>query len=274
MLERRQNLHTHTTFCDGKDTPEQLVLAAIEKGFSSIGFSGHSYNPYSPMFAGKADRTTEYQQQIRALQQKYKGRIDVYCGLEAEAVAPPELAGYDYLIGAAHYFRIGDKCVGFDRSPEAVREIVDTYFNGSGLSYARRYFETLAQLPQSGNFDILAHFDIQAKNNEKLGLFDESNPAYLTLGFDAIDTLAGKIPFFEVNTGGMARGYRSKPYPAPAFVRRMREKGFGAVITSDCHDAKYLDYGFDMACALLRECGFRERYVLTDAGFQAVPLEG
>ena len=36
-----QNLHQHTVFCDGKDTPEEVVLTAIEKGFCGIGFSGH-----------------------------------------------------------------------------------------------------------------------------------------------------------------------------------------------------------------------------------------
>lgn len=274
MSVMKQNLHTHTTFCDGKDTPEQLVLAAIEKGFSSIGFSGHSYNPYSLMFAGKEDRTKEYQQQIRALQQKYKGRIDIYCGLEAEAAVLPELTGYDYLIGAAHYFYVGNECIAFDRSSEAVREIIDTYFYGSGLAYARRYFETLVKLPEHGDFDILAHFDIHAKNIEHVAIFDENDSEYLSLGFDTIDALAGKIPFFEVNTGGVARGYRSRPYPAPAFIRRMKEKGFGAVITSDCHDARFLDFGFDAASELLRECGFREHWVLTDAEFQEVPLEG
>ncbi len=35
------NFHTHTVFCDGRNTPEEVVLSAIEKGFSAIGFSGH-----------------------------------------------------------------------------------------------------------------------------------------------------------------------------------------------------------------------------------------
>ena len=39
---RKVNLHTHTLFCDGRDTPEDMVLSAIEKGFSVLGFSGHS----------------------------------------------------------------------------------------------------------------------------------------------------------------------------------------------------------------------------------------
>lgn len=37
----RANYHTHTTFCDGSDTAEDVVLAAIGKGFLHLGFSGH-----------------------------------------------------------------------------------------------------------------------------------------------------------------------------------------------------------------------------------------
>ena len=40
-MTEKQNLHTHSSYCDGKDTPEELVLYAISAGFSSIGFSGH-----------------------------------------------------------------------------------------------------------------------------------------------------------------------------------------------------------------------------------------
>ena len=48
--------------------------------------------------------------------------------------------------------------------------------------------------------------------------------------------------------------------------------GFGAVITSDCHDGRQLDRGFDQAAELLRAGGYTERYVLTDRGFTAVAL--
>jgi len=27
------NFHTHSTFCDGKNTPEENVISAIKKGF-------------------------------------------------------------------------------------------------------------------------------------------------------------------------------------------------------------------------------------------------
>ena len=35
------NYHTHTCFCDGKNTPEEMVLEAIRLGCPEIGFSGH-----------------------------------------------------------------------------------------------------------------------------------------------------------------------------------------------------------------------------------------
>ena len=41
----KANYHTHTTWCDGKDSPEAVVLAAIGKGFDAIGFSSHAMLP-------------------------------------------------------------------------------------------------------------------------------------------------------------------------------------------------------------------------------------
>ena len=41
----RSDLHMHTIYCDGVDTPEDMILTALEKGLTAIGFSGHSYVP-------------------------------------------------------------------------------------------------------------------------------------------------------------------------------------------------------------------------------------
>lgn len=39
------NYHTHSIFSDGKNTPEEIVQKAIEKGFGAVGFFGScSYN--------------------------------------------------------------------------------------------------------------------------------------------------------------------------------------------------------------------------------------
>ena len=46
-----RDFHIHTTFSDGKCTPEELVLLALEKGMTHIGFSDHSYTPFDDITA-------------------------------------------------------------------------------------------------------------------------------------------------------------------------------------------------------------------------------
>ena len=40
-MKLTQNLHTHSTFCDGKNSLEENVISAIEQGLNTIGFSSH-----------------------------------------------------------------------------------------------------------------------------------------------------------------------------------------------------------------------------------------
>ena len=64
------NFHTHTSFCDGKNTPEEIIKAAINKGFSAIGFSGHGYTDFDLRYCMK--NTDEYIKEITQLKEKYK----------------------------------------------------------------------------------------------------------------------------------------------------------------------------------------------------------
>lgn len=267
-----QNLHTHTNFDDGKNTAEEMIESAISKGFGGIGFSGHSYTGYSAEYTMSPDGTKAFQSEIKSLKEKYKGIIDVFLGLEADMYSDFDLSEYDYSIGALHCLRINGEDVGFDRSAEVVRSIIDTHFAGNGMAFAKEYYEQLSHLPEHGKFDIIAHFDIITKNIEKERFFDIGNEEYLKYAFDALDAMRGKIPLFEVNTGAISRGYRTSPYPAKNILKRMKEWGFGAVISSDCHNAEYLDCAFGEARYLLVECGFKEKYILTPSGFISVAL--
>lgn len=37
----KADFHTHTTYCDGKNTPAEMVKAAYDMGFTDFGISGH-----------------------------------------------------------------------------------------------------------------------------------------------------------------------------------------------------------------------------------------
>ena len=53
----------------------------------------------------------------------------------------------------------------------------------------------------------------------------------------------------------------------------MKRLGFGAVISSDCHQRAMMDCYYPEAKQLLREHGFEEHYILTKQGFVPVPLD-
>jgi hypothetical protein len=97
-MKEKQNLHTHTVYCDGADTPEQVVLTAIEKGFGSIGFSGHSYMYYSNFVQMTPEKNEKYRTEIARLKEKYRDRIEIFCGLEYDMYSDIDQGGYDYLI--------------------------------------------------------------------------------------------------------------------------------------------------------------------------------
>lgn len=268
MKQYLQNLHTHTTYCDGKDTIEAMIIAACEKGFHSIGFSSHSFMSGHSVPQHVID---DYKREIAVLKRKYADRIELFCGLECEMRGDTDLSGFDYLIGSIHYFQFGNEFVPFDRAPQKVQAIIEQYFGGDGMAYAKFYYQELAKLPQYGSFDIIGHFDLITKHREKEAFFDVTSKEYQRAAIEAAEQLAGKIPFFEVNTGAMARGHRTSPYPDLFLVKELKRLGFGAIISTDCHDSRYLDYGYSQAVELLKECGFKEQFVLTKNGF--VPLE-
>lgn len=263
----KQNLHTHGVLCDGKDEYEATVLRAIELGFDTIGFSGHSYMSYSPSYSMSVEGTEEYKRVVRALAEKYKGQIDVLCGVEFDMFSEDPLEGYDYVLGAAHYLKIGEEYVGFDRSADEVGRVIDTYFGGDGMKYAKMFYETVCELPKYAKSDVIAHFDLITKHAETHNFFDTESKEYRNYALEALHTLAEHCKVFEVNTGAISRGYRTTPYPQPFLLRELKEMGCGIVLGSDCHDNRYLNCNFDEALELARSCGFTEVLNLTKNGF-------
>lgn len=273
-MENLQNLHTHSTFCDGADTPEEIIISALEQGFSSIGFSGHSYMPFNSKMSMSEEGTSQYKKEINSLKEKYKDKLDIFCGIEFEMFSTDDLSGYDYIIGDAHYLKINGEYIGFDRDVQTVKGIIDTYFGGNGLLYAKAYYETLSQLPDIAprKVDIVGHFDIVTKHIEKENFFDTESREYKRFALEALHALAERIELFEINTGAVSRGYRTSPYPQSFILKELKSLNKGIVISSDCHNKNHLTQSFDEAALLARNAGFKERYVLTQNGFKAVGL--
>ena len=82
MSSIKCNLHTHTQFCDGKDSMEDMVLAAIDKGFETLGFSPHSYTPFCLDYCVRDFSAVE--REFARLKDKYGEKINLLLGVELD----------------------------------------------------------------------------------------------------------------------------------------------------------------------------------------------
>lgn len=268
-----QNLHTHCKFCDGKDEPEDVVKEAISLGMMSLGFSSHSFTG-NPAIDGMKDEQG-YIECIRSLKEKYHDIIKIFSGVERDCFT--KISGleneYDYKIGSVHYLRIGDEYTPVDWSAEILESSCEKYFGGDMLALCEAYFELESEVQRMTDCQIIGHFDLITKFCEmEPALMDTESKKFIDAEMTALDELLKTDALFEVNTGAMAKGYRSAPYPSERCLKRIKEKNGRVIISSDCHDKSKLLFGFDRAAELLKKCGFREVYNLTDGGFKPVGL--
>jgi len=257
------NFHTHTNFCDGNHTAEEMVLAAIEKGFSVLGFSGHADTPFDRRYCMKD--LPGYIAEILRLKEKYAGKITVLLGTEEDAHHPIDKRSYDYTIGSSHYFLLNGKYYPIDSGLDYFKEWITAWdYNIPALTEA--YYSHFCDYLHREKPTIIGHWDLITKFDEKYEPLFFQNPQYNALAekFTAIALKSGSI--FELNTGAIARGHRFTPYPAANLLRVIKKEGSSVILASDSHSVDTLDFGFAEARQLLKEEGFQYVYSLTGNG--------
>ena len=237
--------HVHTTFSDGKNTPEEMVRAAINKGMSEIGFSDHSYVSFDDGYTIKHGKVDEYKREIARLEEKYRDKIKILCGIEQDFYSEGYAEGFDYVIGSVHYVNIGGKYLSVDETEEIFVNGAKNFFGGDYIAFAEEYFNTVAKLAERRDVDIVGHFDLIAKYNENNRYFDENNNRYVAAWKKVADKLIAANKTFEINTGAISRGYRTEPYPSAKIREYITSKGGKFILSSDSHSAEYLCYYFD-----------------------------
>ena len=234
----KTNLHTHTTFCDGKASAEEMVLAAIAKGFDELGFSSHS-----DMVAD----LPAYVAEIRRLQAKYAERIRILCGLEAELAKPfvrPE--GLDYVIGSFHFVTAPDGfLVPVDHTPALLESGLREHFGGDAVAFVKAYFAFEREIVRREDFDFLAHPDLVRKFNAKHPYFDEAAGWYRKELVQTADAIAASGKTVEINTGAISRGWLDDAYPSTEFRGLLKSRGVRLILNSDAHAPEGLDCAFD-----------------------------
>lgn len=252
----RGDYHMHTTFCDGKSTPEEMVLSALEQGLPRIGFSIHTDCFDQLMFQPRpAEKMAAYRAEITRLKEAYRDRLEILCGAECDYFFPVDKKDYDYLLCSVHYLQTPDGLVPIDMSRDVLSNTVNTYYDGDYYRAAGEYFSTVARLGERCP-DVIGHFDLIMKYNEGDVLFDSQDPRYLSAAYAAVDALLPLGVPFEINTGALSRGYRTAPYPAEPILHYILAHGGKVVLNSDAHAAQNVAFGFDRFENLVQEDGW------------------
>ena len=293
------NLHTHSIYSDGKSQPREIVEEAICQGLATIGFSEHSPLPFDNTFSVKSADMPCYVAEIAQLKEEFKGKIDIYCGLEADylmGVSEPfavtkEKYHLDYLIGGVHL--VVDK-VPESAVPEARRRVegpalsekiwfidgpkwevydegLQKFFNGDISRAVRRFFEQSNEMIENEQFDIIAHFDkIKMHNRDRY--FHEDEQWYRKLALETLDLIREKGLVMEINTRGIYKKRYNGFYPSPWLMEEACKMGVPAIISADAHHFSEITLEFAAAEETLKNAGYRSVVNFKDGRWVEVPL--
>ena len=274
----RQNLHTHCTYCDGKNTLEEMVLAAIDKGFSSLGFSSHCFSNLSYDECGikTASDYEAYLSEVEALKQKYKNQISIYRGIELESRIKDELypnpdPRLDYSIGSIHWFYLDSRHWEVDYKAEILLQAKEAF--GGFRPLIESYYNEVIEFAKHSSYSITGHIDLVTKFSELNSFGFENESWYRDVALSAAESVVKCGKLVEVNTGAISRGYRTTPYPAPFILKRLAELNAPIIVTTDCHSANNIDIKYDETVSMLSSYAFTHLYYPTDSGFKGIKID-
>jgi len=278
----KTNYHTHCSFCDGDSAPEDMVRAALDKGFDILGFSSHA-----PL-AGEEDWTLseedvpEYIRQITDLKEQYRDRLAVLIGLERDYVPgrpvwPVNRWGdfqLDFTIGSVHMMpgETPETPYAIDGPVDDVRHLVENVYKGDVRKMAGDFYGITADMVRRETFDFLGHLDVLRKRNLAYPFLKEEEPWYLKTVCDLLDVIAREGVLIEINTGGISRGATETVYPSAPILRECRKRDIPVVINSDAHSPKDLDAHFELARQAALDAGYREESVMMDGAWSSIKL--
>ena len=269
------SVHTHSAFCDGKNTMAEMAAAACAAGVKHYGFSGHIHSP-APSDVGvcMGRDLTAYRAEAERLRREYAGRMEILPGIEWDLCADMPVPDWaEYWIGSVHHLydaRTGEYYT-MDWKPEMLLTCRDQMFGGDRLALAEGYFMAVAEVAAKKP-DILGHIDLITKLNGDGGLFDETDGRYRAAALSALRAVDPTATLLEINTGAMARGYRTTPYPALFLLEEWRRMGGQVIVTADTHSAATILYGYREAIELAKAAGYRESVLLTGTGWVSCGL--
>lgn len=281
---KKVNFHTHTDFCDGKASAEEMVLSAISKGIEVLGFSSHCIHPLNPDFYRTPDddwhipseKVNDYAVEINSLKQKYSDKIKILLGFEADYFNHPQIGkavpsknAYsifkpDFLLGSVHFVCTEKGFYTVDNTTEIIRDDLIRLYTDSKTGKIDNkaavcdYFAAQREMLKNGDFDIWGHPDLIRKRNGALKFFDENDSWYKDELIATAKIAAGAGVIAEINTGAIYRKAMDDCYPSLQFLQILHDYKIPVCINSDAHNPDAIDFAFDRAIIQAKKTGYTE----------------
>ena len=234
----------------------------------SLGFSDHSFTACDTSYCMKLSDYEAYASEVNKLKEEYKSSLPVYLGIEKDYYSEIDRGAFDYVIASVHYIVRDGVCYPIDHSRVQQEECIRDAFGGSVLDMAKCYYGMVAEHAAAAKPDVIGHFDVI----NKFSIMPESDERYMKIALDAMTEAAKYCKYFEINTGGISRGWRTTPYPSDYLLRHLLTLGGEIVINSDSHHPDNLDFRFAESAELLRSVGYTHFSVWNGKCFDKIPL--
>ncbi len=243
----------HTKYSgDSTADPDMMAEAALSRGLSGICITDHEDLEYpDPDICFELD-LPQYQAGIRALAERFAGRLPILFGIELGL--QPQLAdAHDKLLKQYDF----DFVIGSSHVVHGVDPYYDCYYEGRAESDAyREYFESILEnILAFDGFDVYGHLDYVVRYGPNRDEY-YSYGAFSDIFDEILRALIQRGKGIEINTAGLKYGL-AHPNPTEDVIRRYRELG-GEIITigADAHKPEHVGYAFDRVSGILRDCGF------------------
>lgn len=268
------DLHTHTRYSHGADSPGDMYAAAAAAGLAYIGFSEHSPRPegftYRHEYRDKLRaHLPDYFREVRALRDNARpGEPRALLAMEMDWLDGEEdfirnackAADFDYLIGSVHFLGRW----GFDDGDEPWRNAGQEQCE----AWYAAYFTAWEAMIRSGLFQIAAHPDLI-----KIYSVDRfhswlARPESRARVRRALTALADAGMALEISSAGLRKACR-EIYPAPFFLEQARELDIPVTFASDAHSVRDVARDFDQLAGYARRFGYT-RHAVFERGKRAL----
>lgn len=251
-------LHSHTEFCDGRAQMEAFAREAVKRGFTHYGFTPHSPVPIVSPCNMTVENVPVYLAEVKRIKEAYGDKCKFYAGMEVDYLgddwgpATPYFAslGLDYTIGSVHFIPSqSGEMVDIDGRFERFARNMHDHFEDDIHYVVKTFYSQSERMLETGNFDILGHFDKIAQNGSLFhpGLEDEE--WYQKLVDDYIDRIVASGVVVEINTKAYAE--HSRIFPSERYVGHLKSAGVPLIVNSDAHVPALIDASRTYALELL-----------------------